>query len=419
MITPSFLPAETKLSLPRLSLNFTAALLDSRVTITRALNTATAINSSGYIEIVNANLPRFDYTPVTKVCKGLLIEESRTNLLLQTNDFGSASWAKANVTVATNGLVSPDGTLNADTITSSSGAGYTYPANTALFASAGGGTYTFSVYAKAGSTSTFQILLAALVLYRGTFDLSAKTATTNTANTTASIIDAGNGWFRCSVTAASVTNNAYTEMQVGRIGSGLTLGLWGAQLEVGAFATSYIPTTTLAVTRNADVVSMTGTNFSSWWQAGKGSALVKARTGIVSGTRPWVQFDDTTANNIIALRGNATNPELYIRSGGTDQAQIDAGAIVESTIYSLAGAWAADNCAASINSGSPVLDGVATIPTVTQARLGSDGTNYLNGHIEALDYYNERILNATLQVVSSTAGYQSIISPVILDAIIS
>jgi hypothetical protein len=85
----------------------------------------------------------------------------------------------------------------------------------------------------------------------------------------------------------------------------------------------------------------------------------------------------------------------------------------------LAGAWAENSCAASLNSGAPVLDGVATIPTVTQARLGSDGTNYLNGHIEAIEYYDERIPNSALQVVSSTAGYQSIIGSVFRDAIIS
>ena len=68
MITPSF------------ALNFTTGVLDSRVTLTRALNTATRVNSSGVIETVNANLPRFDYDPVTLVPKGLLIEEQRTNL---------------------------------------------------------------------------------------------------------------------------------------------------------------------------------------------------------------------------------------------------------------------------------------------------------------------------------------------------
>jgi hypothetical protein len=177
--------------------------------------------------------------------------------------------------------------------------------------------------------------------------------------------------------------------------------------------------TTGTTTRNADVATVTGTNFSDWWQPGKGSALVRARPSVVSGTRPLIQFDDTTGGNIIALRGNATNPELYVRTGGSDQVQIDAGTIAANTSYRLAGSWAENSCAASINSGTPVLDGVATIPVVTQSRLGSDGTNYLNGHLEAVEYYDERVLDASLQVVSSTAGYRSIIGPVFRDAIIS
>ena len=65
-----------------------------------------------------------------------------------------------------------------------------------------------------------------------------------------------------------------------------------------------------------------------------------------------------------------------------------------------------------------VLDGVATIPTVTQARIGSDGTNYLNGHIEAIEYYDERLTSAFLQVLSSHAGRNSIIGSVFRDNII-
>lgn len=82
MITPSFALTATERVLPKLALDFTTASLDARVTITRANNTATAINSSGVIAVVNANLPRFDYDPSTLVCKGLLIEESRTNALV-------------------------------------------------------------------------------------------------------------------------------------------------------------------------------------------------------------------------------------------------------------------------------------------------------------------------------------------------
>ena len=87
MITPAYSPTATERVLPRMALDFTTGVLDPRVTVTRALNTATRVNSSGLVEIVNANLPRFDYDPVTLAPKGLLIEEARTNLFFQSQAF--------------------------------------------------------------------------------------------------------------------------------------------------------------------------------------------------------------------------------------------------------------------------------------------------------------------------------------------
>jgi hypothetical protein len=115
---------------------------------------------------------------------------------------------------------------------------------------------------------------------------------------------------------------------------------------------------------------------------------VQVTPSTVSGIRPLVQFDDNTANEIIALRGNTTNPELQIVDGGTPQATIDAGTIAANTPYSLTGWWDANDCKARKDSGAVVADTTATIPTVTQMRIGSDGTNYLNGTIATINYYN-------------------------------
>lgn len=187
---------------------------------------------------------------------------------------------------------------------------------------------------------------------------------------------------------------------------------YGLQVEQAFGASSYIPTGATTVTRNADVATITGTNFSNWWNAREGSVLARYRTSTVSGTRPVIQFDDTTADEIICLRGNTTNPELYIKDS-TDQATIDAGTIAANTVYRFAAGWKLNDCAASINSGASVLDGAATLPTVTQARLGCDGTNYLNGHIEAIKYYNRRLPSAELQALSSVAGSKGIIHSIL------
>jgi hypothetical protein len=113
MITPSFGLTATERVLPKLALDFTTASLDSRVTFTRATgasNPATYIDSNGYVTATSDNQPRFDHNPITLACKGLLIEESRTNLLKHSDAFGNAIWGKsaaasavANAVAATSG----------------------------------------------------------------------------------------------------------------------------------------------------------------------------------------------------------------------------------------------------------------------------------------------------------------------------
>jgi hypothetical protein len=404
MITPSFSLTATERVLPKVALDFTAASLDPRVTFTRTGNTATVVNSSGLIQLVNADVPRFDYDPTTLACKGLLIEEQRINLIRYSEDFGNAVWAGSyagRVTIATDTFTAPDGTLTADTITST--ANNTARVQQTITVTAGV-TYTFSLWIRR-KTGTGVIRI-------GTNHEVATIDVTNQISSTS--------WTRVShsnIPRVSTNGPAYTVIQMNTLGD--EIYVWGAQLEAGAFLTSYIPNlATGTTTRNADVATMTGTNFSDWWQASKGSVLAKLQQNTVTGTRPIIQFDDNTADNIIALRGNTTNPELYIKNT-TDQAQIDAGTIAANISYRLASSWNTNDCAASVNSGTPVLDGVATIPTVNQARIGSDGTNYLNGTIQSIEYYAERLLSSNLQVISSSSGYRSIIVPVVRDTIIS
>lgn len=356
---------------PVLNLDFTTGSLDPRVTFTRAGATATRVNSSGYIESVAADTPRFDYNATTLAAQGLLVEEQRTNILQYSQDFTQGFWQKVNGSITSSSITSPANSANANAFTGSGADSVIVTIGLTVAAA----THTISVYAKVPSGTKSVAFVAfggngALVLY------DVKTLTTT--------------WQRF-VFTVSMAAGANAQFQIGggnTIGVGDEIHLWGAQLEQGAFATSYIPTTAAAATRNADVATITGANFSDWWQASKGGVLVRARPGTVSGTRPWVQFDDGTANEIIALRGNTINPELYIVNGGTPQAQIDAGTIAANTNYSLTGWWANNDCKARLDSGAVVTDTSATIPTVTQARLGSDGTNYLNGHLASISYYD-------------------------------
>lgn len=414
-------------------IDFQSGLPSPIVSVSRSLATATRVNQSGFIEVVNADTQRLDYSPVDLSPIGLLVEGTRSNILLYSNDFRNTAdagstrpWVYDNTSLVPAAAISPDGTMSASKLVENSAssahairqtvttvASQVYA--TSVFVKGDGSGRNVRVFAFQSASPFTPLGFATVRLTDGAV-----------INGSGTVQPWGNGWYRISFSGTAPSTATAFRIDVANgtstnyLGNGVSgIFIYGGQLEPGSGATSYVPTVASAVTRNADVATIAGASFSDWWQSGRGSVLVKARQSTVSGTRPWVQFDDATADNIIALRGNTTNPELYIRSGGSDQVQIDAGTIAANTNYRFAGAWNANDCAASLNSGTPVFDGAATIPIVTQARIGSDGTNYLNGHIQAIEYYDERVLNASLQVLSSQAGRRSIIGPVFRGSIIS
>ena len=409
---------------PTYSLNFLGQ--SSGVSVARADATATRVNASGFIEIVAADTPRIDYDPVSLLPRGLLIESSLQNLFFRSQEFDIAAWVKTNCSVSADVETSPSNDTTADKFVESLDVSNTVHRLSQNVSFVSGERYSISVYVKPAERSKIRFGSNNLVAFPASADFDIGSGSIIVVNSgEAKIADAGNGYYRISISgvAASTASIPVNLILLDASGAASYVGdgasgiyLWGAQAEPG-FVSSYVPTSGTRPTRNADVV--TADNFAGFWRDGSGTALVRAQQSATSGVRPLIQFDDTTADNIIALRGNAANPELYVSTGGADQVQIDAGTIAANTSYRLAGAWATNDCAASFNSGASVIDGVATIPTVTQARLGSDGTNYLNGHIQAIEYYDERLPSASLQVLSSQAGRNSIIGSVFRDSIIS
>jgi len=229
---------------------------------------------------------------------------------------------------------------------------------------------------------------------------------------TLTMTDAGNGWYRVVMTGTSDTttsvvlqlalHNGTTNVYTGDGVSGIYL--YGAQIEAGAFATSYIPTVAATVTRSADIATMTGTNFSSWYNPAEGSVAVSAASTRPSTSSPATRifsFNDGTSNNEIRT-GNTTT--LQVLDAAIVQANLAPTPLIpyDGTAFTFASAWSANNFA-SVTTGAVATDTTGTIPTVTQLLLGSgpSAIGVLGGHIRSIAYYNTRLPNATLQALTA------------------
>jgi hypothetical protein len=231
------------------------AQLEASVQATEYIPTTTTAVSVGML----ANVPRIDYT---SGCGKLLLEPQRTNTLLNSENLNS--WLKLDTSVTVNTTTSPNGTTNADTVTAT-GAGSLSHLIYQNLAFTSGTAYSYSVFAKANTSNYIQLVFAGNLIANSyaNFDLSSGTITAS-AFVTAKIEDYGSGWYRCSISATSAASTTNSQIiylinsptaSRGQsfVQSGESVYLWGGSFENGSYPTSYIPTTSTAVTRVADV----------------------------------------------------------------------------------------------------------------------------------------------------------------------
>jgi hypothetical protein len=394
--------------LPSLNLDFAnSKKLDPRVTFTRA-STGTFVNENGLVATAASGAARFDHDPVTGKCLGLLVEEARTNLLPRSEEFDNAAWTKNNVTVTANAVLAPNGTTTADKIshTGSSVSDSGVQGNTASTPSAS----IFSVFVKAAEYTNFHIREYTSTGVQATFNLT--TGTVGASNATAGIQNIGNGWYRVHVAIATATTVSFNMFGVTSPTyqwptswspvNGNGIYLWGAQLEAGSFPTSYIPTVAATVTRAADVASITGTNFSSWYRQDEGTFYTD-KSNLLNGTgnTPCI-FSLHNASDI-----SSYDPNIRIAAG-------DAFAVYTGGAYSLvtsalpakrhAFALKANNFAVSATGGTPVTDNSGALPTVGSLFFnnyyqGSESGAFL---LKRLTYYPVRLPDAQLQALTAT-----------------
>ncbi len=217
-------------------------------------------------------------------------------------------------------------------------------------------------------------------------------------------------WQRFTVNKTTSIGTTVVTAQVQDSGAGGTnVYLWGAQLEAGSFPTSYIPTTSASVTRTADSAVMTGTNFSSWYNQSEGTFVVSASVNYTAPANSDISCvisadDGTSSNRIQYFRANNSGTPfagMVVVAGGAIAANINAG-LTQLQPGKLAGAYAANNFAASLNGLTLVTDVSGNVPTVTQLQIGNGAAlNALNGHIRTLQYFPRRLPNTQLQTLTA------------------
>ena len=217
------------------------------MTVVRA-TTATRVNSAGLIESMANNVPRLDYLNAS--CPSLLVEPQRTNYFPYSENISAWYEPDDGVTLTSNttDTASPDGTNNASKITIVGGNQRNFQITNSV-----SGVGTFSAYVKAGTSSTLALYTSSASLLIG-YNLSTLAVTQTTG--TGTITSVGNGWYRITATNTLGANEVLQVLYTGTAGQ--TIYIWGFQVEAGSYLTSYIPTTSASVTRNADVISKTG-----------------------------------------------------------------------------------------------------------------------------------------------------------------
>lgn len=390
----------------------------------QATTTQPITNYQSTLVTASVNQPRFDHDPVTKECKGLLIEDATTNLLTYSEDFGNAAWTKSNCfSSSVLSTIAPDGSLTARKIIENTAADLHYVASSSQSFTTGS-TYTLSTYAKASERGVLQIVPPhpSFPVAFANFNLTTGTIGAYS-GVDASITSVGNGWYRCSITLAATSTSAwpvYLLMQLSDTaprwaaytGDGYSgIYIWGAQLEADAASpSSYVATAGSTASRSYDNAIMTGTNFSSWYNQEEGSTYVEFKMNQKPLTGYYNNFvfsiNDGGFNNKVSssidVSNNLRNDIYY--NNTTSAYMVSSFNWVNGSTYRVSQSFKQDDFNSSFNASTIVSDtSGALFKGFTELHLGNQttGSSLLRGHLRRFTYYPKKLTNQELQTLTA------------------
>ena len=404
-----------------------------------ATTCATFFDANGVLQTAAANVPRFDHDPATagNPSRGLLIEESRQNLLQRSEEFDNAYWTKTRASITANAIAAPDGTTTADLLVEDNSASNSHFAFRQIAHAGANGPVTATVFAKAKERTRVSLVVGAgtpspvnFSFGETVFNLADGTAgsyiafqagTASNGTGSATIVNVGNGWYRCSVTVTPVGVTATDTQLYIALHDGTSTSytgdntsgayIWGAQLEAGAFPTSYIPTTSAAVTRSAD--SAVVTPISSFYNQSEGTLFAEAsRTHVakVVSFLVMLKSDESPVASFLGLESGVASPaqQRFQVSGGTGSALLGFANGAANTVYRMAGAYALNDFIGAQNGTLTSADTSGTAPaTQDRMTIGMGATTavpFYGGsqcHIRRIAYFPKRLSNALLQSLTT------------------
>jgi hypothetical protein len=357
--------------------------------------------SIGYSRNAAGTLTQFAANQLRITDLGLLVEDARTNLILQSQTFGT-TWTQDGVSVTSDATTAPDGTTTADKIVESAA-----NAEHRVYQNPGSGSDVgvWSVYAKAAGRSWISLSQGAGSHYVF-FDLTNGVVGSSGGDFTNITIEAlANGWYRCSAYKTSATSFFVIALQSSDVGSSFNTGylgngtsgvyLWGAQFEVSTFVSSYIPTTSAAATRAKDNVTCIG-----------------ALSTVLDGTATSVVMDEKmTAQTAAVFLGDGNyqhgyigsqpfsfnDTSIFVKDDGNPSLNGTLGTGTWTT--GAKGAFARDGSGRSMVGGGGTVLTDSNVPITFSPKMFSGGTtpDLLFGYTRRLTAWNTRLADATLQ----------------------
>jgi hypothetical protein len=392
------------------------------ITFTRASG-ATYFDANGVLQTAANDAPRFDHDPVTGESRGLLIEEARTNSIRNSQAGGATvgvigsggalptNWGTVGITGGAD--------VNREIVATGTEAGMSYvdlrlygTASASMFVgfdtitgivAADGQTWSGSVYVK---------LVAGSMANIGSVRVQVRAN-----DVSGSTLQSGATTFTPSASLARYSHTlVFNNASIARTRSGLaffdaagaidiTLRIAAPQLELGAFPTSYIPTTSAAATRAAD--SAVVTPVSSFYNQVESTIFSEMSSTSVAFDSTIIAINDSTQNEQIDQRLAITSVTMRARVGGVNQASM-AGVSpvvvpVASTVYKFVAAYKQDDFAASMDGATVVTDTSGNMPTgLSRMVIGSrTGSAFLSGHIRKIAYWPKRLSNTLLEQLTT------------------